>query len=125
MAKWRRKISEFEADLYKVKEEEPSTLLGKLAGIFKTHNGEIEIENYEDGSKEMEIEFFGVDAPDGASLSVVVDGTAVCQINAHRGRAKLLLDTSQGDSIPEVQSGSMAEIHHAGQVVLEGTFKRD
>jgi hypothetical protein len=38
---------------------------------------------------------------------------------------KFHLKRAQGDPTPDVQSGSVAEIHYTGHVLLEGSFRPD
>lgn len=121
MATWRRKISEYEADLYRI--EEPS-FLSKLLGL-RTKNGELEIKTYDDGEKVMEVELHGVRASNGVAVSVVVDNTAVCEVTVSQGHGRLVLSTAQGETIPEVSNGTVAEIHYLGETLLRGTFKPD
>lgn len=121
MRTWQREIAEYEADLYGV--QEPS-FLSKLLGL-RMKSGEMEITEYDDGEKAMEIEFHGVSVPEGVIVSAVVDGTAICQIEVNRGHGRFLLRTARGETIPNVSSGSVAEIHYLGQALLEGTFETD
>jgi hypothetical protein len=125
MTTGRREIEEYEADLYQVQNQEPS-FLNKLLSLFlSAKGGEIEIKKYDDGEKVMEVELQGVQVPDGAAVSAVVDGTAVCQVQVNRGYGRSLLSTARGETVPEVHSGSVAEIHYQEQALLEGTFKPD
>ena len=121
MATWRRKTAEYEADLYSV--EEPS-FLSKLLGL-RTKNGEMEIKAYDDGEKVMEIELHGVKVPNGVAVSAVVDNTAVCEAKVNQGRGRLLLSTVRGETVPEVNNGSVAEIHYLGKALMRGTFEPD
>ncbi|MBN2116795.1 MAG: hypothetical protein JW730_09500 [Anaerolineales bacterium] len=123
MAGWKRKIAEYEADLYRVQEP---TLLNKLLSLFMgTKSGEIEMKKYEDGEKQIEIEVHSVNVPDGSTVSAVIDGATVHEFRVNHGRARLLLSTSRGDRIPEVHNGSVAEIRFSGEVLLRGTFRPD
>ena len=123
MATWRREIEEYEADLYRVQEP---TFLNKLLSFFlSAKGGEIEMKKYDDGEKVMEVELHGVQAPEGAVISAVVDGVAVCQVQVNRGHGRSLLSTALGETVPEVRNGSVAEIHYQEQVLLKGTFKPD
>lgn len=121
MATWRRKIAEYEADLYRI--EEPS-FLGRLLGL-RTKNGELEVKTYDDGEKVMEVELYSVKASNGIAVSVVVDNATICEVTLNQGRGRLLLSTAQGETIPQVSNGSVAEIHYLGEALLRGTFKPD
>ena len=123
MSTWRRKIEEYEADLYQIQEP---TFLNKLLSFFlSAKGGEIEMKKYDDGEKVMEVELHGVQVPDGAVVSAVVDGAAICQVQVNRGHGRSLLSTAQGETVPDVRSGSAAEIHYQEQVMLKGIFKSD
>ena len=123
MATWRREIEEYEADLYQVQEP---TFLNKLLGLFMSaKGGEMEMKKYDDGEKVIEIELHGVQVPDGAVVSAVVDGAAICQIQVNRGHGRSLLSTTRGETVPEVRNGSAAEIHYQEQALLKGTFRPD
>ena len=119
MTTWRRKIEEYEADLYTVQ----TTWWAKL--LLRSKGGEMEIKHYEDGEKRMEIDLKGVKAPDGAQVSVAIDGRVEREVEVRRGFARVRISSADGESIPTVQIGSTAEIRYMGEVLLEGTFKRD
>lgn len=112
---WRRVLQEFEADLYKVPPPR----------FFRIEKGELERKSYSDGEERLEIGFFGVKAPDGSSVSVVIDGKAVCEIPISNGRGKLVLSSREGHQVPSVNAGYVAEIHYGGRPVLRGVFKHD
>lgn len=118
---WRRKISEFEADLYRVRK--PS-FLGRLLGL-RTKGGEMEVKKFDNGEKEMEVELYGLGVPDGAVVSVVIDAAATCEIRINRGRGRLFVGAAQEGTIPEVSAGSAAEIQYLGEALLKGTFEPD
>lgn len=73
----------------------------------------------------MEIEFYDVNVPDGAAVSVTVDGQVVCQATVSRRRGRLKLSTARGDVVPAVGNGSVGEIQYEGEPLLRGTFKPD
>lgn len=121
MDTWRRKTAEYEADLYGV--QEPS-FISKLLGLRMKH-GEVEIKEYSNGEKEMEFELHGLSIPDGAVVSVVVNAATTCELKTNRGHSRLLLSTARGETIPEVNIGSVVEIRYMGETLLKGTFKPD
>ena len=123
MAEWRREVEEYEANLYRVQEP---TLLSSLLSLFLgTKSGEIETKKYDDGGKQIEIEVHGVNVPDGSAVSAVIDGVTVHEFRVDRGHARLFLSTAQGNTVPEVRNGSVAEIQFSGEVLLQGTFRPD
>jgi hypothetical protein len=113
-----REIEEFEADLYTT-DDVPKL----LAPFFRSKGGEIEVSTYDDGDRQMEVEIDKLNVPSGATVSAIVDGTIVCKLQVNRGR--LVLRSSRGDTVPAVGNGSVAEIRYNGEVVLQGTFRRD
>ncbi|MBN1978160.1 MAG: hypothetical protein JW918_12255 [Anaerolineae bacterium] len=124
MATWRREIEEYEADLYRV--QEPTSFLNKLLSLFlSSKSGEMEMKRYDDGEKVIEVELHGFQVPDGAVVSAVVDGTAICQIQVNRGHGRSLLSTARGETVTDVRNGSAAEIHYQEQILAKGTFKPD
>jgi hypothetical protein len=119
MSTWRRKIIEYEADLFRVH-------LSWWEKLFQvTTGGEIEIKVFEDGEKRMEIDLDRIKAPDGALLTVVIDGESVREVEHRRGSVHLRLSSSEGELIPDVRSGSPVEIRSMGETLLKGTFTVD
>ncbi len=112
---WRRVLEEFEADLYKV----------PMPRFFRVEKGELERKKYADGEERLEIAFRGADAPDGAHVSVYIDGAPVCQIEVRRGRGRGQLSTMAGEAVPEVKAGQVAEVRYQERVLLRGTFQPD
>jgi hypothetical protein len=119
MTTWQRKIAEYEADLFKVQR----SWLDKLLGGGKS--GEIEVKRYEGGEQRMEIDLRGVRCPDGALVTLLVDGKPVHELALRRGFAHLRFSSAEGASIPDVAHGSLAEIRYQGEALLQGTFKAD
>jgi hypothetical protein len=117
---WRRKIEEYEADLYPV--PEPSFFLLRL---FRTPKGELELKTYEDGERRLEVELHGVGVPDGSVVSVVIDGQETCQVRIDRGRGRLERNTGRGEMVPQVKTGSVGEIRHNNEPILRGEFEPD
>lgn len=119
MSTWRRKIIEYEVDLFRVH-------LSWWEKLFQiTTAGEIEIKVFEDGEKRMEIDLDRIKAPDGALLAVVIDGESVREVEHRRGSVHLRLSSSEGELIPDVRSGSPVEIRSMGETLLKGTFTVD
>lgn len=112
---WRRVVEEYEADLYKVPKPR----------FFRTEMGELERKTYADGEQNLDIRFRGVEVPDGESVAVVISGRSVCEIEVRSGRGRRELSSNNGDSVPTVQAGEVAEIQYAGQTLLRGTFLPD
>jgi hypothetical protein len=54
-----------------------------------------------------------------------VDGSPVCEVQVNGGRGRTALTSREGDTVPKVARGSLAEIQYQGQTVLRGVFKPD
>jgi hypothetical protein len=112
---FRRRNYELEADLYKV----------PTPWLLRREMGELERTSYVDGEERLKISFRGIDAPDGATVEVVIDGATVAELTLERGRARRILSSNDGDTLPEVKAGQEAEIRLLGRAVLAGVFKVD
>ncbi|MCG2784004.1 MAG: hypothetical protein L6461_02750 [Anaerolineae bacterium] len=121
MKTFRRKITEYEANLYSV---EPLSFWARLFGSRKK-GGELEFKAYDDGEKLLEVELHALNAPHGAAVSVLIDNAPVCEVMLSQGHGRLLLSTAQGESLPEVSNGSQAEIRYQGETLLSGIFMPD
>ena len=85
----------------------------------------MEIKTYADGEKRMEIDLYRLAVPDGAVVSAAIDGQVIYEVAVRGGFARIRASSLDGESIPEVQHGSKAQIHYQGEVLLEGTFMHD
>lgn len=109
--KIRRVVEEFEAELY--------------GGSSRQRLGKLERKTFGDGAEELELRCRGLDLPDGATLTVTVDGTAVGEAAVARGRARLELESAKGHAVPRVAAGQTVEARYGGQTILRGTLERD
>lgn len=121
MKTFRRKIAEYEANLYSI---EPPSFWARLFGSRKK-GGELEFKAYDDGEKLLEVELQAFNAPHGAAVSVVIDNVTVCEVRLSQGYGRLLLSSAQGESLPDVSNGSQAEIRYQGETLLSGVFRPD
>lgn len=112
---FRRRNYELEADLYRV----------PTPWLFRREMGELERTSYEDGEERLKISFRGVEAPDGASVAVVIDGAPVVDVSVERGRGRRILSSKEGAEVPEVKAGQQVEIRFLGKPVLAGVFELD
>jgi hypothetical protein len=119
MTTWQRKIEEYEADLYTIQ----TSWWAKL--FLRSKGGEMEIKRYEGGEKRMEIDLKELKVPDGARVSIVIDGRVEREVEVRRGYARVRVSSAEGEPIPDVQIGSTVEVRHMGEALLEGTFKLD
>lgn len=119
MTTWKRKVEEYEAELYSI----PKSGWARL--FLRSKGGEIEVKRYDDGEKRMEIDLRRVKCPDGALVAVVINGRQVRQVETRSGFARLHLSSLDGEALPEVCSGDKVEIQLMGEVLLEGVFMPD
>lgn len=112
---WRRKIAELEADLYRVPPPR----------FFRFPKGEAEFKEFDDGERRLELVFYGLKAPDGTEVQMLLNGEAVLSTPLRRGRARRDLSTSRGDQVPRMGEDDVAEIAQGGVVVLRGVFRPD
>ncbi len=60
---------------------------------------------------------------DGTQLSVNLNGTAFATLTLNGGKAKLSLDTTNGDTVPTMQVGDIITVTDGnGNIILSGTF---
>jgi len=117
---WRRKIEEYEADLYR---GQTVKFLG-FSFQSRAKSGEIEVKKYDNGEARVEIKFFGVEIPDGSSISALADGKLICEVEVRQGMGRLQMDI-QGEAVSTIRNRSTAEIRYMGQVLMAGTFRPD
>lgn len=110
-----RELSDFEARL------------GPVSGVAVAAggSGKAEREEWDDGSAEFEVHVRGLDLPDGSEIEFVVDGVTLGRAATSGGRARLEYDSRRGDDVPPVAEGRRLVIRHAGEDLLEGTFRPD
>ena len=117
---WRRKIEEYEADLYR---DQTIKFLG-FSFQSRAKSGDIEVKKYDNGEARLEIKFFGVEVPDGAAVAAVADGRTICEVEVRRGSGRAQMDV-QAEAVSTIRNGSTAEIRYMGQVLMAGTFRPD
>ncbi len=118
MIQWRRKKWEIEANLY------PENEIKILGIAFRTLQGEIEIEGYEDNKAEIEIKLFGLKIPDNSTVSLVIDNKRILDFQINHGRYKKEHIEVGGHS-SDFTIGSKVEIQYMGKTLLSGTFRED
>jgi hypothetical protein len=123
MINLRREIEEYEADLYKV--QEPSFLSRPLGLFMQSKHGELEMKVYDDGEREMKFKLHGLNVPDGATISIVVDENTAFEVRVERGQVRMFFSSARGDSISVVRNGSVVQIRHGGETLPEGRFRPD
>ena len=114
-AKFRRIVEDFEADLR-------PTLLNEYS---QTGKGEVERELYADGTSELKLQFSRTNIPDGANVSLLINGTKTGDFQVSKGRVYKKINTQSGQTVPPVKAGDTAEVEYEGTVILSGTFYLD
>ncbi len=114
-AKFRRVVEDFEADL----------LPTNLNDFARAGKGEIEREVYADGSSELKVQFSRTNLPEGATVSLLINGIKTGDFQVSKGRVYKKVNTQPGQAAPFVKAGDTAEIEYNGTVILSGTFYLD
>lgn len=113
--KWKRKIAEYEADLYK----------HPPARFFRVPRGETEFKEFEDGERQFEFVFHGLKINDNAHATILVNGQRVLDVMIRSGRAHLNLSTERGDTVPKISDGDIIELSYGERIFVKGVFKPD
>ncbi len=115
MTTWRQTGTEYEATLYKV----------PLPRFFRFEMGEVEYKRHSNGEQRLQVKFYGVKVPDGASVALSIDGVAICEVVVHRGRGEAEFSRPVGEPATALGNDGVAEIQYNGQALLRGTFRPD
>lgn len=113
--KFRRIVEDFEADLFPT----------NLNDFARAGKGEVERELYADGNSELKLQFNRTNLPEGATVSLIINGTKTGDFEVSKGRVYKKINTQSGQTVPNVKEGDMAEVEHDGTVILSGTFYLD
>lgn len=117
----RREIADFEAKLF---EEKRSGCLGILVGPRKV--GEIDYERYESGDARLTISLKGAPLSAGTHrVTVLINDVTVTDVEVTAGSGYLKLETTRGDSVPEVKAKDSAVVRVGEVTLCSGTFHRD
>ena len=114
-AKFRRIVEDFEADL----------LPTNLNDFARTGKGEVERELYADGSSELKLQFSRTNLPEGATVSLLINGTKSGDFQVSKGRVYEKVNTQSGQTVPSVKAGDTAEVEYNGTIILSGSFYLD
>lgn len=116
-----RKITDLEAKLF---DTEKMGCMGVLIGPRK--RGEIDYEVRQDGSSRMKIGLKNIGVPEGTrQVAVYINDAAVTELQLQSASAFVRLDSSRGDSVPEVSVKDVATVRLGDRVVCSGNFHRD
>src|SRR5690606_12539576 len=64
-------------------------------------------------------------APDGETISVLINGKTVDLLSIRRGRGRIDREKPFGGGIPEVKAGDTLSIQYQGVEVMRGDYYRD
>jgi hypothetical protein len=87
--------------------------------------GKCEWERYRDGSEALCARFRKLELPEGARVSVCLDGNVLGQTIVAEGAGRLAFESVRGETVPKAVSGQTCEIIHCGTVLLRGVFEPD
>jgi len=114
-AKFKRIVEDFEAKLTPTNSDDYS----------RSGRGEVERELFADGSAELKVQFSRTNLPEGATVSLLINGTKSGDFQVSKGRVYEKVNTQSGQTVPSVKSGDTAEIEYNGTVILSGSFYLD
>ena len=83
-------------------------------------HGAAEYQLYADNNRELEIEIEDVNLPNGTVLNFFVDGNSVGQKPVNLQKAKLELNTEDGQTVPVTIDGSTVEVKNGATVLVAG-----
>ena len=87
---------------------------------------EIEYTTFASGRTQLEIEIERkLKVPVGDNISIWINGVKLIEIPITGSKQDIQLNSTNGDSIPEISLGDRATVQHNGNPILEGKFKRD
>lgn len=87
--------------------------------------GKIEWERYADGSEALCARFRKLDLPDGARVTVRLDGTVLGHTTVGCGAGRLAFESWRGQAVPKAVAGQVGEIADDHAVLLRGIFEVD
>ncbi len=90
-------------------------------GSINPH-GDATYEVYQSGQRELEIEVEDVNAANGTVLSFFVAGNMVGQQSLLDQRARLDLDTQDGQTVPTLNGGELVEVKNGQTLLVSGNF---
>jgi len=110
--KFRSVIEDFEAELGPT----------NLNDFARSGRGEVERELYADGNAELKLQFSRKNLPEGAIVSLLINGTKTGDFQVSKGRVYKKINTQSGQTVPSVKAGDTAEVIYNGTAILSGTF---
>ena len=87
-------------------------------------SGKIERKTYDDGHTALKARVRDLDDTSG-ELELYINESSVGLLKRARKRAELELDSRDGDAVPEVKSGDIAEVWAGVEVISRGQFVED
>ena len=113
---FRRKLEEFEADLYK----EPKPFF-----LFRREPGELERKKYDDGEEILQIKTRPPGVAAGGEVDVYIDGNKIASVAVQGRFVRAELNSTRGDTVARVAAGSRVAVKYLGRTIMTGKFRRD
>ncbi|MDH3583199.1 MAG: hypothetical protein OER86_03190 [Phycisphaerae bacterium] len=107
--------TDFAADLFRV----------GAAKLLRRKAGELTCRHAHDASGRLKMRFGGLEVPEEAVVSVMIDGELVCEVLVHDGRGEFEMRSRRGDHLPDLAAGQVIEIHFEKQALLRGTVRSE
>jgi len=93
-----------------------------LNDFARSGRGEVERELYADGNAELKLQFSRTNLPEGAIVSLLINGRKTGDFQVSKGRVYKKINTQSGQTGPSVKAGDTAEVIYNGTAILSGTF---
>jgi len=109
---------------FRVVEQEFEAKLAPVGG--QSAAGKVERKRYRDGNEVLRAKVRGVDGSASAAvLELYIKGTRAGILDESGTKAELRLESRNGETVPAVMPGDVAELRRDGQVVANGLFVED
>jgi hypothetical protein len=73
-------------------------------------------------NRQLEVEIENISLPNGTVLTVFINGSSVGQMTVDQQKARLRLRTQDGQSVPNISSGSTIEVRNGSSTLVSGVF---
>lgn len=88
-------------------------------------SGKIEWKVYGNGNTRLKLSARNLDGGANFAVQLFVDGVSVGETVASHGRVRWDINTRDGDRVPDIHDGQLAELRAGGAVLLRGVFEPD
>lgn len=87
-------------------------------------SGKVERKTYDDGNEAMRARYRENDSR-ASELELYINERSVGILNRSKKKAELMLDSCNGDTVPEVKTGHKVELWSGVDVIAAGQFAED